>query len=334
MRPVVHCDLVNGPFGDPVVYADVMFERRALLFDIGDISRLSARKLLRVSHVFVSHAHMDHFAGFDHLLRLALGRDRRIALFGPAGFIERVGHKLAAYTWNVVERYDGNLAFDVTEVHADGALHRARFQSSRSFRREPLPAGRMTEDLLTTCAGLRVRCAVLDHDTACLGFALEEPRHVNVWKTQLDALGFCVGPWLHGLKQAILEDADDARPVPVLRRHGQDVREAVLPLGELRGLVRVVAGQKIAYAVDMRHTATNAERLTRLIRDADLLFIECAFLQADADQAGRKNHLTAWQAGCLARHARVRRLVPCHFSTRYSDRGELLVQEAQRALAG
>lgn len=37
MRPTVQCDLVNGPFGDPVIYADIMFERRAMLFDIGDI---------------------------------------------------------------------------------------------------------------------------------------------------------------------------------------------------------------------------------------------------------------------------------------------------------
>ena len=76
-----------------------MFERRALLFDIGDITVLAPRQLLRVSHVFGSHTHMDHFAGFDHLLRLLLGRDKTVALYGPSGFIDRVEHKLKAYTW-------------------------------------------------------------------------------------------------------------------------------------------------------------------------------------------------------------------------------------------
>ena len=71
--PIYHAQLVNGVFGDPGLYIDLKFQSRALLFDIGDIAALSTRKLLRVTDVFVSHTHMDHFAGFDHLLRVCLG---------------------------------------------------------------------------------------------------------------------------------------------------------------------------------------------------------------------------------------------------------------------
>jgi ribonuclease Z len=333
MRPTIHCHLINGPFGDPGLYADIMFDRRALLFDIGDITALPPRKLLRVSHVFVSHAHMDHFAGFDHLLRLFLGRDKTVELFGPATFIDRVEHKLRAYTWNVIHNYLADLEVRVTEVD-DAVLRRACFRSSRAFQRETMPPERMDGDVLTTCGALRIHCAILDHATPCLGFALEEPAHVNIWKTRLDAMGLAVGPWLRDLKHAVLRDLPETTPIRALRRSGHGHEPVTLPLSALRELAQVTAGQKIAYVVDVRYVPGNIDRITHLASGADDLFIESAFLQEDADQAARKNHLTAWQAGTLARRSRVKRLVPFHFSTRYTGRIDALVEEAQAAFRG
>jgi len=53
--------LINGRTGDPALYIEMLFEKRAILFDLGDITSLSARKIRRLEHVFVSHAHIDLF---------------------------------------------------------------------------------------------------------------------------------------------------------------------------------------------------------------------------------------------------------------------------------
>ena len=131
MRPIYQAELVNDAFGDPGLYIDLKFSNRALLFDLGDISRLPTRKLLRVSDVFVSHTHMDHFTGFDHLLRVRLGRDVGVRMYGPPDFIEQVGHKLHAYTWNLVESYASDFTVLAYELRSGEPMRRRRDESRR-----------------------------------------------------------------------------------------------------------------------------------------------------------------------------------------------------------
>lgn len=157
MRPSFEPRLVNDGFGDPGLYVDLRDEKRALLFDLGDLSALPPRKLLRLAQVFVTHRHVDHFAGFDHLLRVLLGRKERLALVGGPGLIDGVAHKLQAYAWNVVHRYEVPLAFDVREVDADGMVHRMVFSSRSRFAGLPAEAEPLAGDVVHEEETFRVR---------------------------------------------------------------------------------------------------------------------------------------------------------------------------------
>ncbi len=101
-----------------------------------------------------------------------------------------------------------------------------------------------------------------------------------------------------------------------------------------QSLLIETTGQKVAYVVDTIFSPQNAERIVALARDADVFYCESPFLDEDIDQATRRYHLTARQAGALARAARVRRLNVFHFSPRYEGRYGQLVDEAQDEFAG
>ncbi|MCX4186484.1 ribonuclease Z [Methylophaga sp. OBS4] len=322
MRPSFHPFLVNDPFGDPGLYIDFLFERRALLFDLGDIRALPPRKLLRISDIFVSHCHMDHFMGFDWLLRIRLGRERDVRLYGPPGFLDQVEGKLSAYTWNLVHRYESDFVLTVMELAEDGHARQAVFRLQNAFQREAETEAIINDNILHNEMDFRVRCAILDHGIPCLAFALEEKQHVNVLKNRLAELGLAAGPWLQKLKRAILEDRPADSPIA-----GPEGR--IFTLGELKSCLRFTPGLKLAYVTDVLFNESNAARIENLARDADKLFIEAVFAQELAERARDKCHLTAAQAGWLAHRAKVKTVIPFHHSPIYREQKALLQQELQ-----
>jgi ribonuclease Z len=335
MTPLLHPFLVNDRFGDPALFVDFKFERRALLFDLGDLHGIEPSKVLRLSDVFVSHAHLDHFIGFDQILRILLGRDKTVRLYGPAGVIDRVEHRLAGYSWNLVHRFSTDLRFTVTEVLSASEARRADFCLKDAFRREAEGSLVLADGLVRDDETFRVRAAVLDHRIPCLAFAVQEKAHVNVWKDRVDKMGLTVGPWLRDLKRAVVRGDPEDAPVQVAWRQAGASKEPTLPLGRLkREVLEIVPGQKIAYVVDAIYSEDNIGRIVGLARGSDILFIEAAFAREDAERAADRYHLTTEQAGRLGRLSGVRRLEPFHFSTRYAGQEARLRREVEDAFRG
>ena len=328
MSHLVQARLVNDPFSDPGVYLDFRHARRALLFDLGDVAALSARELMRVSDVFVSHAHMDHFAGFDRLLRICLHRPLPLRLVGPEGFIARVAHRLHAYTWNLLGPHTPDFRIRVEEFDGTRLVRAAEFRAPEQFAEravaptDPGPGRVLAEE------EFRIDAVRLDHGIPSLAFALVEPVRVNVWQGALERRGLVPGPWLGAAKRAARRGLPPETAVPV-------AEDRTLPLGDLAAdLFRVGPGQKVAYVTDTADTPDNIDRIRALAVGADTLFIEAVFREADRAAAARTRHLTAARAGALARDAGVRRAVPFHHSARYAEAPEALTREFWAAFAG
>jgi ribonuclease Z len=325
MRSLFHPAFLHPATGDPGLWIDLPDEGRALLLDLPSIAHVPARKLLRVAHAVVTHTHMDHFVGFDQLLRVALRRDETLTVTGPVGFLASVRGRVAAYAWNLIATYPVRLR--VQEV--DGVTIRAEEYSAASrMRPETLPEVPFSGTVHAERA-FRVDVAVLDHGMPVLGVAVREVEHLAVNRDRLERRGLSPGPWLAAVKDALRKNAPEGTLVTAQRADGTT---ECAPLGELGSdLIVRGPGQTLVYLTDLSPTDDNLARAGALASGADLLVCEAAFLEEDRDLAAERHHLTARQAGELARRAGVRRLAVFHVSPRYEARHAEVVAEAAEA---
>jgi ribonuclease Z len=279
----------------------------------------------------VSHTHIDHFIGFDRLIRLFLSRDARLALWGPPGIIRNVAGKLAGYTWNLVDGYP--FVLEVHEVDTERMTH-VRLRAETGFALEEVGTTAW-DGVLYEDAKISVHAAILNHRIPCLGFAAQEKSHLNVRTDELEHLGIPAGRWLNDVKDAIRQQNSDDTTIVARWRDGGSIQERSLRLGDLRDhLVIETPGQRLAYVVDTLFSRDNAEKIERLARNADVFYCESLFLDLDRDQATKRHHLTARQAGTLARRAGAKRLEVFHFSPRYDGQPERLYAEAAGTFRG
>lgn len=307
--------LVNGRDGDSALLLDLPQDGRSVLFDAGDLSKLDARALRRVTHLFLSHAHIDHIIGFDALLRAKMNHAGEVAVFGPHGIIGRIGHRLRGYEWDLVNRIEPVLAFTVHEMSGE-TLKRARFVLQQRFKPEGLAPIAAPGGLLLDAPWLTVRAAVLRHHGPVLAFRAAAPPLVTVDAGAILERDWKLGPWVAKLKQAVLAGSQ------TLGTPGGSKS-----LASLADMVRVVPGQSLGYVTDVADSPANRQAIQALVAKVDTLFIEAPFLHGDAATPPERGHISALTAGQIARAAGAGSVEPFHFSARHEPT-ELLAEVA------
>jgi ribonuclease Z len=323
LKRTFHIKSPAGPFEDPFLYLRFFHTGRAILFDLGDLLPLTPRDLLRITDIFVSHTHMDHFTGFERLLRTHLHRTRILRIFGPESFLERIDGKLKGYTWNLTKGYP----LSILAVEAgEGVIKTAVFRAENGFKREDLETGQW-DGIIHEESGFRIRAAVLDHGIPCLGFRIEQKMHVQILSGELKRRGLVPGPWLSSLKSNIMIGDPPSKRIRMRTSDGM----AESTLGEMEGIYRTAPGAVLAYVVDVADSSRNIDRIVALAQNADLLYIEAAFTSEDVSLAIERNHLTAGRVGRIASMASVVRTKLIHLSPRYEGREDELIREARAA---
>jgi ribonuclease Z len=283
----------------------VVREGEWLLFDCGEGTQSQIQRAglspHRLSAVFITHLHGDHFNGLAGLLG-TMGLDRRdrgLTLIGPTGMREYLDTlarlKILFVNYPLaVREFSEEILATPTQSAGESA--------------GPLESRRGLSIVYET-PEYQVYARPLDHRIFALGYRIEErPRPGRFDVERAIALGIPEGPMFGRLQG------------------GHDVQLAdgrVIHPSEVLGPPR--PGKTIAYCLDTRPCVATRE----LARGADLLIHEATYIADLSSEAHQFGHSTAAQAAAVAIEAGASRLLLTHFSTRYPD-AEPLIDEARQ----
>jgi ribonuclease Z len=325
--------LINDISGDPAVLIRPNQSTDYLLFDAGSLENLSNRELLRIRLVAVSHTHLDHFIGFDRLIRVNIPHFRTIEVVGPTGITENLRSKLKSYTWNLLEK--GQLNFIVHEVGPTGKEQIVRLTNDNQFEPLAVTANPHIKDVkeslkthiqLLTMPRLTLRAITVDHGMQVLAYCLEMPSSTFVSEKALRDLGLEPGPWISEIQRFVATGSLSENIV--LANKNWSVEELA------KKVLIPRAGETLMYVTDMVFNRNNMERLKSLAGcGVDLLICESNFLGKDRDKAKRKFHLTAHQSALIAAYVDAKNLQIFHVSNIYSKNFSEVELEAMTSLA-
>lgn len=311
---------VNSPFEDTVFFIRNIYKKKAMLLDCGRIGNLNNTEILSISDIFVSHTHIDHFYGFDRILRTFLRSDKTLKIYGPKGFLKNIEGKLGGYTWNLVENY--NFKIQAFEICEGNKILSAFYKASNTFR----PEYRELKGLekIDVGDGFFVTFEYFDHAIPSMGFRIKEMRHVNIKKDVLEKYGYIPGPWLTELKAHLRENEDLDYIVSVQTKDGIKKIDAQTLKDRL---VIFKEPQDITFIADFAPTFENYKKAINFARDSFILLIESMFLKEDILHAIDKRHSTIDLSKMIFIESNAKFVHFFHFSSKYEKKKSIFFQK-------
>ncbi|MBQ7569155.1 hypothetical protein IJT17_10195 [bacterium] len=301
------CQL-NKPWEDNAIFVTNDINNDAWLLDCGDIHNLHMRDLMRISRVFITHTHIDHFIGMDRWVRMNLLENRELHVYGPPHLTEQLGHKLQGYAWDFEERF--TLAVIVHEIHPD-TVRISRLRCSQGFvpeYAEETPHAGYFE--LPHGCRLHFAWAVHREHAPCLAYALEEPNAYRIDSAALTAAGLKPGPWLQELKQrAMLGQTEGTVTLDGSEYSWKDI------IGQA---VTMTPGRSYAFITDSIFNKESVKSFRKLGSGFAELWCEACYYD-NLEKARAYHHFTVRQSARLAVELKAKKLYLMHLSHRYGS---------------
>lgn len=165
------------------------------------------------------------------------------------------------------------------------------------------------EGVIHTNAAFQIEAKRLDHGVETFGYRLREHDSRTMLPEKLFAAGI--------VREKIRE---------LMARGSLEVDGKTV---ELDDMSIHKAGQTFAFVMDTRR----CDNAVALAEGADLLVCESTYLSSEETEAHDHGHMTAREAGLVARDAKARKLVLTHFSQRYGPLSPF-VDEAREVFDG
>jgi ribonuclease Z len=277
-----------------------------LLFDCGEncASTLPFAEVSNVDHLFFSHLHMDHVAGFDSFFRCTYDRlAKPNHIWGP-GTAQILQHRFQGFLWNLQTGEPGE--WRVSEIH-ESEIRTTRFDLGEAFSIAHHESSRPHQGIVWSGAGGTVKAFTMDHKTPSIAYLVEEHPRRNVDPSKLASLGLKPGPWLKQLKDA----PSDSSPL-FINGAPHDVKTLQ------DTLMTESKGDSTAYLTDFLLDDSAMERLAEALHGCGTIICEGQYRHADIELARKNYHMTTVLAAGLAKRAGAGKLILFHVSDRYN----------------